>query len=283
VLLLYSSHRLVESAEVIFGGLLLVFTPTLLPGARKAVMAAAVDDTDAVREVADAYRALVTLVESPAPRSPRREAGPVVVPLAPQVAPLAGDGLDSAAERLRARILARGWRAEDLVGLPGGDDLSPAAGRSVTAGLGAMEMLATSPPDFWPVLSAHYYPWEISGWLPPDSEWKAPAAPAKPPAETEPQTTPEVDVVTPAATEESLEDGAPEVSSGPPDIGPDHPAVGVYGTLEQVRAARVIAWKLLGPDGQKPSFKKLAAQLKANYDLALPDLGAGHMNLIYTP
>lgn len=278
MLLLYPSHRLVESAEIHIGALSLTFTPVLLPGARKAVMAAAVDDTDAVREVADAYRALVTLVESPAPRSPRREAVPVVAPLAP----LAGDGLDSAAERLRARILARGWRAEDLVGLPGGDDLSPAAGRSVTAGLGAMEMLATSPPDFWQTLSAHFYPWEVSGWLPPDSEWRAPAAPAKPPAETEPQTTPEVDVVTPA-TDELPEDKVLTAPSGPPDIGPDHPAVGVYGTLEQVRAARVIAWKLLGPDGQKPSFKKLAAQLKANYDLALPDLGAGHMNLIYTP
>lgn len=283
MLLLYPSHRLVESAEIHIGALSLTFTPVLLPGARKAVMAAAVDDTDAVREVADAYRALVTLVESPAPRSPRREAvAPVAVPLALQVAPPATDGLDSAAERLRIRILARGWRVEDLVGLPGGDDLSPAAGRSVTAGLGAMEMLATSPPDFWQTLSAHFYPWEVSGWLPPDSEWRAPAAPAKPPAETEPQTTPEVDVVTPA-TDELPEDKVLTAPSGPPDIGPDHPAVGVYGTLEQVRAARVIAWKLLGPDGQKPSFKKLAAQLKANYDLALPDLGAGHMNLIYTP
>ncbi len=238
-------------------------------------MAAVVDDTETVREVADVYRGLVTLRESSTPRPVRRE---VVDPPAAEPNRVVAMTRD----QVHTRILARGWRVEDLVGLPEGDDLSPDAGRSVSAGLGAMEMLATAPPDAWPALSAHYYPWEVSGWLPPDSEWRAPSTPAKPPPETEPQTTPEVDVVAPA-TDELPDDEALTVPSGPPDIGPDHPAVGVYGTLEQVRAARAIAWKLLGPDGQRPHVKKLAAQLKANYELALPELGAGHMNLLYTP
>lgn len=292
MLLLYPSHRLVESAEVIFGDQVIVFTPMLLPGARKQVMAAVVEDTDDVRDVADTYGALLTLQESPSPRPVRRvEAAPVASPLALRVQVAA---LKIAAEpdrvvglihdQVRTRILARGWGVEDLVGLPGGDDLSPSAGRSVSTGLGAMEMMATSPPERWDELSAHYYPWEVSGWTPPDNEWRAAGVPAKPPAETEPQTKVEVDVT---PREDVITDGgAVVVVAGPPEIGPEHPAVGVYGTLEQVRAARVIAWKLLGPDGlsgSKPPFKKLAAQLKANYDLALPELGTGHMNLLYTP
>ncbi len=308
MLLLYPSHRLVESAEVIFGDQAIVFTPMLLPGARKQVMAAVVEDTEDVREVADTYSALLTLQESPLPRPMRRvEAAPVASPLAlrVQVAALkvaaepdrvvelihdqvrtrvlARDG-ERSPDLAHVRILARGWRVEDLVGLPGGDDLSPSAGRSVSTGLGAMEMMATSPPERWDELSAHYYPWEVSGWAPPDNEWRAAGVPAKPPAETEPQTKAEVDVT---PREDVITDGgAAVVVAGPPDIGPEHPAVGVYGSLEQVRAARTIAWKLLGPDGlngPKPPFKKLAAQLKANYDLALPELGTGHMNLLYTP
>ena len=275
--LVYPKHPMVARAEVHFAEHTFVFAPHRLPGARQLVMAAEVDDVDAAHAAARTYPTLLELhgehaaARVAAPPPPVVQAALVVAPSPSAVVP-----------GLRDRILAKGWRVVDLEGLPDGEDLSPSAGRSRIAGLGAVEMLATVPPESWHDLSAHYYPWEIGGWLPPDNEWKQPGVPAKPPAAVEPATIPDViasdDVSLPAGEQPA----DVLVVSGPPDIGPDHPAVGVYGTLEQVRAARVIAWNLLGPDGAKPTFTKLASQLKANYDLGLPDLGAGHMRLLYS-
>lgn len=273
MLLVYLKHPLVERAEIHLADRTFVFAPHRLPGARQLVMAAEVDDADVARAAALAYPTLLELhgVHAAAQPSAPAQPAPVVVPSPSAVV-----------HGLRERILARGWRVVDLEGLPDGEDLSPSAGRSLSTGLGAVEMLATVPPERWPDLAAHYYPWQIGGWQPPDNEWKPSGVPAKPPAAVEPATIPDVIVADDVLLTAGEQPADAAVVSGPPDIGPDHPAVGVYGTLEQVRAARVIAWNLLGPDGSRPTFTKLASQLKANYDLGLPELGAGHMKLLYS-
>lgn len=273
MLLIYPSHPIREESTVhVVDGLSLVFRPLRLEGAIALVMASELDAAQAAAFAPHArtYSGLFREVEVVAP-------APAVVVVQEPVQPAPMASALPARPTVQASLLARGWRVEDLEGLPLEGDLSPEAGRSVTTGLGAFEMIASVPPVGWDVLSAHHYPWEVSGWQPPSDEWRAPSVPAKPPAVTEPVTV-VVPVAEPVVTDEADTQDAGGPREGLAQVGADHPLVGVYGTVEQVNAVRALMWQLGAPDA-KIAFKKMEAILKAN---ELPALKPGQLTMFFT-
>lgn len=192
--------------------------------------------------------------------------------------------VDPIRDAIVSRLLARGWREEDLKGLvldPNAKDVGD-GGTSETTGLSTPVMLTVSAPANWHQLADTHFPWECmdfsppAGWVAPPLKKQLTGAPvqgaATPPIVAPDTSAPEV-VVTSAPS-------APVVI--PPAPG-DHPAVlagYAGGDLAAVGQAIALVRELVTKGGGKlPSWQKANANALTR---SLPPINNATLNLLAT-